>query len=587
MNYEGIIPPTGPTMAAPSGYLIPILLSIGLYALYRRLLPKPLAGIPYNPSSAASLFGDGPDMARTVAATSEFGPWCAAQIEKTGSPLCQVFVRPFAKPWVLLADYRETYDILGRRTAPAHDADFDKSTFITDSMSFLGEFTAALRTSTRGDRFKSSRALMQDLMTPSFLHGVMGPAVHERCMELVRLLEAKTRLAGGRPFSIMTDLDYAALDVMLYFAFTTNFDQTSLGPQIELMSRLTTSDLPDGHIDEPITFPEAPVGKFITAVRSAPGVVEACVSSLAPKLKREWWKRQSWYKNIISQRSQVIRDQVIKALKDYDGGEMRSAIGHMFMREKREAEKQGRAPKLETDVLVDEIFGQILAGNTTGAILSWLVKYLTKYPHIQAKLREVLYAALSQAVAEGRPPTFEELRQTRLSYLDAFIEETLRLNAVPVTRETIRDTTILGRHIPKGCQVFLISNGPGFLSPSLNVPASERSPAARAAKINDHWDEKGDLRTFDPQRWLVSNSDGDSNAEFYGGAGPQLVFGHGARGCWGKRMAQMELRIVVALLVWHFEMLEIPEALAGNTATEGITRRPRVVFVRLRKVISG
>ncbi|KAI1275962.1 hypothetical protein F5Y07DRAFT_145405 [Xylaria sp. FL0933] len=64
-----------------------------------------------------------------------------------------------------------------RRTISWRAADFDKSSFITDSMSCLGDFHAALRAATRGDRFKANRALMQDLMAPSFLHLVMGPTV--------------------------------------------------------------------------------------------------------------------------------------------------------------------------------------------------------------------------------------------------------------------------------------------------------------------------------------------------------------------------------------------------------------------------
>lgn len=169
-------------------YLVSSLLIIGLYGLYRQLLSKPLPGIPYNTLSASSLLGDGPDMARTVGATGEFGPWCAAHIAKAGAPLCQVFVRPFSRPWVLLADFREAHDILARRTAPARDADFDKSSFITNSMSCLGEFHAAMRASTREDGFRSNRALMQDLMAPKFLHGVIGPVVHGKGLELVRLL---------------------------------------------------------------------------------------------------------------------------------------------------------------------------------------------------------------------------------------------------------------------------------------------------------------------------------------------------------------------------------------------------------------
>ncbi|KAI1366774.1 cytochrome P450 [Xylaria arbuscula] len=565
-------------------YVVPALLVIGLFALYRQLLPKPLPGIAYSASSASSLFGDAVDMARTVGATGEFGPWCASQVAKAGTPLYQVFVRPFAKPWILLADYPEAHDILARRTAPSRDADFDKSSFLTDNMRCLGDFTAALRACPDTGRFRAKRALMQDLMAPSFLHGIMGPIVHAKGTELVGLLATKMRLAGGRPFDIRADLDCVAMDVMLQFAFATNFDETCLGPQIELVSGLAASDVPDGHIDDPVVFPEAPVGSFVASVRKAPGIVEALINSVLPQLNSWWWEKQSWYKEIFIQRNKVIGEQFQKAFRTYRGGEAQSAAEHMLMREEREAEKQGRAPELETNVLIEELFGQMIAGHhTTGGAIGWVVKYLTSYSHIQGKLREALYAALPQAVAEHRLPTFEELRRTRLPYLDAFIEETLRLNAVPVTRETIRDTTILGRRVPKGCQVFIVSNGPGFVSPPLAVSTSDRSATTRQA--NGHWAKTRDLGTFDPERWLLRSSDGAADAVFHGAAGPQLVFGHGVRGCWGKKLAQLELRTIVALLVWQFIMSEIPQALSGNQATEGVARRPRNVFVRLRKAV--
>lgn len=208
------------------------------------------------------------------------------------------------------------------------------------------------------------------------------------------------------------------------------------------------------------------------------------------------------------------------------------------------------------------------------------------YPHFQARLRDELSTVLPRAVADRRPPSFEELRCTQLPYLDAFLEETLRLNQVPVTRETIRDTTILGRQVPKGCLVLLVSNGPGFLSPPPPcVMASEqRSSTTHATRLGDRCDNGRDLGMFDPERWLVGSDKERAGVAFDGTAAPQLVFGHGVRGCWGRKLAQMEMRMVVALLVWHFEMAEIPGPLAIDDATEMIARRPSMVFVRLRKI---
>ena len=214
--------------------------------------------------------------------------------------------------------------------------------------------------------------------------------------------------------------------------------------------------------------------------------------------------------------------------------------------------------------------------------MGWVTKYLTGYPHAQSKLRDALYSAVPEAVSEKRLPTFDELRRAKIPYLEAVIEETLRLTPFSMTRETTQDTEILGRRIPKGCQVFMVNGGPGYLSPSVPVDDATRSPTSKAAKSRGRWDETKDLRIFEPERWIVFKEDG--SIEFDGAAGPQLGFGLGIRQCWGRRMAHLEIRTTMALVVWNFEMLEIPKSLGGYAGFDGVSRQPQRVFVRLRKV---
>lgn len=236
------------------------------------------------------------------------------------------------------------------------------------------------------------------------------------------------------------------------------------------------------------------------------------------------------------------------------------------------------------------MFGDIIGGHhTTSGAMMWLAKYLTDLPRIQSNLRSVLHQTLSTAREEHRVFTFDEIRRAKLPYFDAVIEEMLRINAVPVTREALCDTTILGCPIKKGTQVFLVSNGPGFLSPSIPsaVHDSKRSDSSRAAKLKPTWDETRDLTVFDPERWLVrknyNNNNGgeglcENDVEFDGAAGPQLVFGLGPRACWGRRLAHMEMRTMIAMLVWHFELLETPSALSGYAGLEGGCPCPATVL---------
>jgi cytochrome P450 len=213
--------------------------------------------------------------------------------------------------------------------------------------------------------------------------------------------------------------------------------------------------------------------------------------------------------------------------------------------------------------------------------MMWIIKYLTDYPEVQAKLRGILYDSIAHAKQCNRIPTFSEIRSARIPYLDAVVEEVNRLNAFTVTRSALVDTQILGCPIPKGTEVFMVSNGPGFMSPHLPVDDTKRTEASRAAKIRDYWDESEDLTVFRPERWLSTDADGTT--EFDGAAGPQLVFGLGPRACWGRRLATLELRTIIAMLIWTFEFLETPKSLSSYRAYEGIARAPHMCYVRLKR----
>lgn len=52
----------GVIFSSLGGTLLSGVVLLGLYALYRVVLPKPLPGIPYNRDAADKLFGDVPEM---------------------------------------------------------------------------------------------------------------------------------------------------------------------------------------------------------------------------------------------------------------------------------------------------------------------------------------------------------------------------------------------------------------------------------------------------------------------------------------------------------------------------------------------
>lgn len=223
-----------------------------------------------------------------------------------------------------------------------------------------------------------------------------------------------------------------------------------------------------------------------------------------------------------------------------------------------------------------QVFGVVVAGHdTTSTTMSWGVKFLADRPRIQTKLREALRAGFADATADGRSPTIKEITSTKIHYLDATMEEILRCGgATPfVTREATCDTELLGHFVPKGTNVMCLTRGPSMLQPAFEVDDSRRSRSSQAAKARA-WNNE-DIGEFKPERWLVAG-------EFDQQAGPALAFGLGTRGCFGRKLAYLELRILVTLIVWNFELLPCPEELSGYAAKEGLTYRPKDCYVRLR-----
>ena len=161
------------------------------------------------------------------------------------------------------------------------------------------------------------------------------------------------------------------------------------------------------------------------------------------------------------------------------------------------------------------------------------------------------------------------------------LEEILRCSttggAVRIAKE---DTDVLGYHIPEGTDVYMLNNGPGFMSPAFDIDESRRSSGSRANKDSSggEWDT-ANMGAFDPDRWLTRDEKG---AEVYNPrAGPQLAFGLGPRGCFGKKLAYMEMRVMFVLILWHFELKKPPPELSGYAGVDTLTHKPLQCFVRL------
>ncbi len=94
-------------------------------------------------------------------------PWMISQNAKLDAPLVQFFGMPFAKPTLILSDFRESQDILLRRTK-----EFDRSSMTIGSLgTVIPDAHIAMRSA--DTRFKGNKELLRDLMSPGFLNKVL------------------------------------------------------------------------------------------------------------------------------------------------------------------------------------------------------------------------------------------------------------------------------------------------------------------------------------------------------------------------------------------------------------------------------
>ncbi|KZL83079.1 cytochrome p450 [Colletotrichum incanum] len=484
-------------------------IAVALYALYRYLLPKPIPGIPYNPSALRSLFGDIPAMIKNC--NNSPIRWMVSQSQRHSTPVFQLFITPFSKPSVIVSDFREAQDILMRRK------EFDRSDW---SIALLGGEAPKFHINLKmGPEWKGHRRLLQDLMTPRFLNSVAGPNIYSSAACLVELWAVKSYVANGQPFSAAKDIYFAAFDAVIDFGFGECSPHRALTPQLELVRAMDKQAVQQARelagASEPVDFAVARLHDSIESFLAAGDLVEEIGKSGFMSFAW-WWKRlQPRERRHKAARTKFLREQAFHAIEklkkeaDEDSETwVKSAVDLIMQRERIFARKEGRDPVYWSHVIRDELFGFVMAGHdTTSTTLCWGLKFLAECQRSQARLRQDLWAAHSKALAEKRAPTYEEISMTKIPYLDAVIEEMLRLShtAPAIDRQCTQDTMILGHHIPAGTQVFLPNLGPSFTSPPLKINENLRHETSQLAAK-----EKGarlwpleDMDVFWPERWLV------------------------------------------------------------------------------------
>ncbi|KAH7065992.1 putative cytochrome P450 oxygenase [Paraphoma chrysanthemicola] len=193
---------------------------------------------------------------------------------------------------------------------------------------------------------------------------------------------------------------------------------------------------------------------------------------------------------------------------------------------------RGEAHQLTDEELVHNADLFMVAGSeTTATILLGVTFYLLKTPYTYKRVTEEVRTAFERI----EDITFKEAN-ARLPYMLACLNEAMRIfPAVPLGLARITNsgpaTPIAGHSILPSTRVCVHQLG-AYHSP-----------------LNFHEPQR-----FCPERWLPEACNDPSSPFYYDRRDVHKPFSFGRRDCIGRNLAFHEMRLILALVLWNFEL---------------------------------
>jgi cytochrome P450 len=217
-------------------------------------------------------------------------------------------------------------------------------------------------------------------------------------------------------------------------------------------------------------------------------------------------------------------------IKRREGGSLNKDLFYHILGE----DDGSKGPKLDLDLitLILEASLAITAGSDTTAMsLTNTFFYLMTNPEVYARLKEEIDENVPADIDVADPA-----QVTKLPYLQAVLNESMRL--LPAVPNGVQ------RRPPPGAGTVLVAGNPVPQGTTVQIGtfSLHRDPRYFYPKTNEFW----------PERWLLSPQEAaakglkhDTNAF--------MPFSVGPTNCVGRRLAEIETRVVVATLVRKFD----------------------------------
>ncbi|KAH3953262.1 hypothetical protein HBH70_033540 [Parastagonospora nodorum] len=186
----------------------------------------------------------------------------------------------------------------------------------------------------------------------------------------------------------------------------------------------------------------------------------------------------------------------------------------------------------------------VAGSDTTATVLSALFFYLCRNPHVQERLAKEIERAF---------PSYDDIRSgaalQSCAYLTAVLHEALRMST-PIAADLHRQvlaggTTIDGHYLPEGSMV-----------------------ASTSWSLHYNTDYYPEPTKFLPERWIVGEA-GSTEESVKLADSAACPFSMGPRGCPGKNVAWLEMRLVLTKAIWKYEIMQEPDNKLGGGRADG------------------
>jgi cytochrome P450 len=205
------------------------------------------------------------------------------------------------------------------------------------------------------------------------------------------------------------------------------------------------------------------------------------------------------------------------------------------------------------------VLTMLLAGeDTTANTVAWMIYLLHRNPACLKRLSDEVMLTLGEAA--GKPEMFTPELMDSMSYLDACINEAMRLKPVApfLSLQALQDTQIADVQVPKGTILW------GVL---------------RHDSVSETYFQNPDV--FEPSRWMAEEA-ATTSVKSNNAKRVAMPFGAGPRVCPGRYLALLEMKMSMSMLLSSFAITSV-DTPDGGEAQEGMyfTMSPQGLTMRL------